>query len=455
MNLPLALLPVANQPLITYSLRALEAAGIVDVLVVCLGESTASKISQWIVKEYRGKLHLKVKGVPEESESAEALRAVAEDIIGDNIVVMSVDLITDVRLEAIMAVHFIRSAMATVLLSQRRTSPASETKPGKAPKDVEYVGLDEQQQQLLFFRPSPEPRRNIRLPMNALLRQKRLTVRTNLQDNHLYILNRAVLEVLQSKPSLVNIKQDIIPYLVLHQHSRKPRPGAQRASQQPAAATSANGENGQQGSSDSLERVDSLLNPPTSVAGQDFMALSHSAAAEEEESRGNWYCGAFVVGKDSYCARAATLQAFCEVNREVINTELAVRLGVQAQLNTKFDNFLHDSVQMGYKTTVAAGCMVGRGTTMADKCSIKRSVLGAMCKLGSNVKIINSVLMDGVQVQDGCHLQNSIVCHNAHLQERVTLRDCQVGPGLVVSEGLEHREEVLAKAAQRRSSEFK
>ncbi len=53
---------------------------------------------------------------------------------------------------------------------------------------------------------------------------------------------------------------------------------------------------------------------------------------------------------------------------------------------------------------------------MADKCSIKRSVLGAMCKLGSNVKIINSVLMDGVQVQDGCHLQNSIVCHNAHLQ---------------------------------------
>ena len=53
---------------------------------------------------------------------------------------------------------------------------------------------------------------------------------------------------------------------------------------------------------------------------------------------------------------------------------------------------------------------------MADKCSIKRSVLGAMCKLGSNVKIINSVLMDGVQVQDGCHLQNSIVCNNAHLQ---------------------------------------
>lgn len=51
-----------------------------------------------------------------------------------------------------------------------------------------------------------------------------------------------------------------------------------------------------------------------------------------------------------------------------------------------------------------------------DKCSIKRSVLGAMCKLGSNVKIINSVLMDSVIVHDGCHLQNCIVCTGAELQ---------------------------------------
>ena len=33
-GLPLALLPVANQPLITYPLRVLEEAGITDVLVV-------------------------------------------------------------------------------------------------------------------------------------------------------------------------------------------------------------------------------------------------------------------------------------------------------------------------------------------------------------------------------------------------------------------------------------
>lgn len=43
--------------------------------------------------------------------------------------------------------------------------------------------------------------------MNSLLRHKRLTARTDLQDNHLYIFNRAFLEVLLAKPSLANIKQ--------------------------------------------------------------------------------------------------------------------------------------------------------------------------------------------------------------------------------------------------------
>lgn len=45
------------------------------------------------------------------------------------------------------------------------------------------------------------------------------------------------------------------------------------------------------------------------------MALSHSAVAEEERARGNWYCAAFMAAKDTYTARTTTLQAFCEANR--------------------------------------------------------------------------------------------------------------------------------------------
>lgn len=31
-------------------------------------------------------------------------------------------------------------------------------------------------------------------------------------------------------------------------------------------------------------------------------------------------------------------------------------------------------------------------------------------------RIINSVLMDNVAVEDGCNIQNAVICPNAHLQ---------------------------------------
>ena len=101
--------------------------------------------------------------------------------------------------------------------------------------------------------------------------------------------------------------------------------------------------------------------------------------------------------------------------REVVASEHADRL-LDAKLNAKHGNYVHEGVQLGSKTTVASACMVGRGSSLGDKCSVKRSVLGANCRLGANVKIINSVLMDGIVVDDGCHVQNSIVCSGAHLQ---------------------------------------
>jgi NDP-sugar pyrophosphorylase family protein len=42
---------------------------------------------------------VQVKSAPEESESADALRAVADDITEENFIILSVDLLTDIHLE--------------------------------------------------------------------------------------------------------------------------------------------------------------------------------------------------------------------------------------------------------------------------------------------------------------------------------------------------------------------
>ena len=43
--------------------------------------------------------------------------------------------------------------------------------------------------------------------MGTLMRHGRLTIRTDLQDNHVYALDRSVLALLHAKPSLASIKQ--------------------------------------------------------------------------------------------------------------------------------------------------------------------------------------------------------------------------------------------------------
>ena len=43
--------------------------------------------------------------------------------------------------------------------------------------------------------------------MGTLMRHGRLNIRTDLQDNHVYAMDRSVLAVLHAKPSLASIKQ--------------------------------------------------------------------------------------------------------------------------------------------------------------------------------------------------------------------------------------------------------
>ncbi|XP_058008929.1 uncharacterized protein LOC131183075 [Hevea brasiliensis] len=89
--------------------------------------------------------------------------------------------------------------------------------------------------------------------------------------------------------------------------------------------------------------------------------------------------------------------------------------------------------------------MLGEGPQMGDKCSVKRSVIGRHCRIGSNVKVVNSVIMNHVTIGDGCSIQGSVICSNVHLQERVGLKDCQVGAGFVVTAGCEYKGESLAR----------
>jgi len=152
-------------------------------------------------------------------------------------------------------------------------------------------------------------------------------------------------------------------------------------------------------------------------------------------------CCAYIANDSKYCMRLNSIQAFSDVNRDVIGEASHL----SGYIFSAHNNIIHPSAGLGSQPTVGPHCMLGEGSQMGDKCSVKRSVIGRHCRIGSNVKVANSVIMNHVTIADGCSIQGSVICSNVQLQERVVLKDCQVGAGFVVTAGSECKGEALAK----------
>lgn len=50
---------------------------------------------------------------------------------------------------------------------------------------------------------------------------------------------------------------------------------------------------------------------------------------------------------------------------------------------------------------IGGDVLIGDSSRVGERTTIKRSVVGAHCIIGKNVRVINSVLMDHVQLADG------------------------------------------------------
>ncbi|XP_052201361.1 uncharacterized protein LOC127807503 isoform X2 [Diospyros lotus] len=349
-EVPKALLPVANRPVLSYVLDLLEQSNLKDLIVVVEGEDAAVRVGGWISSAYVDRLHVEVAAVSEDVGTAGALRAIGHHLTAHDILVVSGDLVCDIPPGAVAAAHRRHDAAVTAMLCSAPISGPLESgstgakDKAKKPARINIVGLDPTKQFLLFIAAGAELEKDIRVQKSILRAAGQMEMHADLMDAHLYAFKRSVLqEVLSRKESFESLKRDVLPYLV---------------------------------------RSQLVIGEANHLSGYSFS--SHN-------------------------------------------------------------NIIHPSAVLGSKTTVGPQCMLGEGSQMGDKCSVKRSVLGRHCRIGSNVKVVNSVIMNYVTIGDGCSIQGSVVCSNVQLQDRVVLKDCQVGAGFVVSAGSEHKGESLAK----------
>uniref|UniRef100_A0A5B7AAY6 Translation initiation factor eIF2B subunit gamma n=1 Tax=Davidia involucrata TaxID=16924 RepID=A0A5B7AAY6_DAVIN len=436
-EVPKALLPVANRPVLSYVLELLEQSNLKDLIVVVEGEDAALRVGGWISGAYVDRLHVEVAAVPEGVGTADALRAIARHLTANDILVVSGDLVCDVPPGAVAAAHRRHDAVVTSMLCSTPVSGSSDSGSSggkdKAKKSgrCNIIGLDPTKQFLLHIATAAEVEKDIRLQKSILRAVGQMEIRADLMDAHLYAFNRSALQaVLDQKETFQSLKQDVLPYLVRSQlRSELLLNGAQAE------------ENGNEKVASQNNKVmpSQLLANASTPSFHELYALGADGSAPVP--RKTHKCCAYIASKSKYCARLNSIQAFNDINRDVTG-EASHLSGYSFSAQ---NNIIHPSAVLGSKTTVGPQCMLGEGSQMGDKCSVKRSVIGRHCRIGSNVKVVNSVVMNHVTIGDGCSIQGSVICSNVQLQERVVLKDCQVGAGYVVTACSECRGESLAR----------
>ncbi|KAH0713847.1 translation initiation factor eIF-2B subunit gamma [Solanum tuberosum] len=435
-DVPKALLPVANRPVLSYVLEHFEENNLKDFIVVVEGESAALLVGGWISNAYVDRLHVEVAAVPEDVGTAGALRAIDRHLTAKDILVVSGDLISDIPPGAVAAAHRRHDAAVTAMLCSTPISGPSESgssggkDKAKKPARHNIIGLDPTKQFLLHVAAGAEVEKDIRVQKSILRAVGQMEIRADLMDAHMYAFKRTVLqEVLNKKETFLSLRRDVLPYLVRSQ--------LRSELSQTGVVAEENGNS--KGVSDSTIMLSQLLTNASTQSFHELYALGPDGSALSP--RKTHKCCVHIASKSNYCVRLNSIQAFSDINRDVI--------GDASHLSgysfSPQNNIIHPTAELGSKTTVGPHCMLGEGSQMGDKCSVKKSVIGRHCRIGSNVKVVNSVIMDHVTIGDGCSIQGSVVCSNVQLQERVVLRDCQVGAGYVVSSGSEHKGESLAK----------
>ena len=138
---------------------------------------------------------------PEDFGTADALRLVRDRLTSPRVLVAPCDLVTDFRVQHLADLHRVRSSALTALLvAEDKSSATSAATPVPGPKtkrkrERDLVGIDESR--LLLVASEADLEESLSLRRSTLLEHPKLTVRSDLQDAHLYVLEKWVVDYLQ------------------------------------------------------------------------------------------------------------------------------------------------------------------------------------------------------------------------------------------------------------------
>eukprot|EP00123_Amoebidium_parasiticum_P018232 comp24137_c0_seq1/m.43888 comp24137_c0_seq1/g.43888 ORF comp24137_c0_seq1/g.43888 comp24137_c0_seq1/m.43888 type:complete len:666 (-) comp24137_c0_seq1:679-2676(-) len=382
-DIPRALIPLANSPLIEYTLEFLSSAGIKEVFVFCC--SHADKItdylgeSRWESRASPTKVH--VVECPQAINNGDILREIFnKSIFRSDFVLVTSDVLSNLQFGDVVRAHRARGKadkrnVMTVVFKERHPQHKTRSK-----EDSLVVALEPKTGEVLEYRPQGwRTRLGRTFPLELFEKSSQVDVRADLVDCHIYICSPQVPALFsdnfdyQDVPNFIRgLLDDDVRGDHVHSHIIQ---------------------------NDYASRV---INPKM-----------YDAISKEVIQR--W---TFPLVPD------------CNL------------LGATNYTYQRRNIYVDDDVTLTRTCEVQENTIIGTGTVIGARTVVRNSVIGSQCRIGANCVIDGCYIWDDVTIGDGCTLTKGIICNRVVVEAGVTINagaivsfDVVIGAGHTVPEG--------------------
>lgn len=459
LEVPKALVPVANRALLSYPLRTLQHASVTRVFVVCEGDAVAAEVQDWLESSDDNlnvpRMRWEVASVDYGSGTVAAIRSVIDRIHADDFIFISGDFVAELPIQGQILTHQMHGAAATVLLASNASASNEAKKDSSAvPLPCIGIGKDNSLEMYDFFSLHI---RQVQLPITAISCSSKLQITMRLLNTQTMIFKTEIVRaILDARTDISDVDLHLLPYFVRHQKLIPRELSALAVSSMTHSKTSSlasdlsllpgavSGTSNKTNAGISRAEAGRLFSAvPISKGGSRVVdPASKSVPMQKERGCCAWKCLAYVAPDGSFCRRANTLQNLLEINLRVLSPDLAPKFLDEAAAS-RLESLVSPDVVVGMKSSFGNSSMCGTGCSVGDKSSIKRSVLGDHCEIGNNVRVINSLLMEGIKIGERCTIQNSILFSGCTVLPGAQLKDCQIGPKAVVPSNIDLKDEIF------------
>lgn len=291
---------------------------------------------------------------------------------------------------------------------------------------------------------------DLELRMSMLWARPYVRVSTSLLDSRVYALQLApLLPLLEAHPELNNITEQLVPFVVKcgwqKKLSKKAKWTAVAHADAPGSAelgmsvwTDADAVDGPAPFYPRAEMIMARAQPEQRRP----VAPQHVADADNK---------ARPSADDAFMARANTVPTYLDCSRYLLrlastSMPLAAPFPLPATTGcgvVPFEPPKDDDARIHPRAQLSSDCLVGSYTRIDERATLKHAIVGRHCTIGKGVRILRSVLMDGVRVGDNAKIENCIIGLHADIGERAQLRETDVGPNYVMAPSAESKNEKL------------